>query len=575
MTGSARIVRGDALALPLDDSTVDLIVTSPPYHGLRSYRDGGEHYAGQIGSEATPAEFVDALIAATREMVRVLKPSGSIWVNLGDRYMGKAPGPQGATGDRADRSSANEPAKAKRGERPRRARLEQFTREDAAWLAGVIDSDGSIGVHINKQPEGRAPSFVPWVRIGQMRPEVVERAAEIVGAGKVMHDGRGVWNWSASAQQARWVLERIHPWLLIKKRQAWAAIELARHIEDRNAKGSWRPLTDDDVAYRQRLREAVMAWNQGEPDDMPVPNPGTVPLPIYPLAPRDKSLADIPHDYAAACIGRLGLILRAEVIWSKPNGLPESVTDRVRRSHETWFHFTKSPRYFSAVDEIREGHIAPGRQAGKNALSGMQTIRPRGVSDPSEPNPLGKLPGSVWTIATQPLTVPAHLGVDHFAAFPMEWPRRIIRGWSPAGVCVECGEGRRPVSARGEPYNPHQNRYVQTARPEPHGGSRDATTLGWQRDTVIVGEACACPEPTAATTPGVVLDPFGGTGTTALVAKVLGRHAVSVDMSADYCRLATWRTTDPDQIARAMQVDKPARQVEGQADLFDHLEETP
>ena len=171
-------------------------------------------------------------------------------------------------------------------------------------------------------------------------------------------------------------------------------------------------------------------------------------------------------------------------------------------------------------------------------------------------------------------TVPAHLGVDHFAAFPMEWPRRIILGWSPAGVCVECGEGRRPVSAKGEPYNPHQNRYVQTARPEPHGGSRDATTLGWQRDTVIVGEACACPEPTAATTPGVVLDPFGGTGTTALVAKVLGRHAVSVDMSADYCRLATWRTTDPDQIARAMRVDKPARQVDGQADLFDHLEET-
>lgn len=88
MTGSARIVRGDALALPLGDSTVDLVVTSPPYFGLRSYQDGGEHYAGQIGDEPTPAEFVDALIAATREMVRVLKPSGSIWVNLGDKYAG-------------------------------------------------------------------------------------------------------------------------------------------------------------------------------------------------------------------------------------------------------------------------------------------------------------------------------------------------------------------------------------------------------------------------------------------------------------------------------------------------------
>lgn len=82
---SVTILRANALALPLADSSVDLVVTSPPYFGLRSYQDGGEHYEGQIGSEATPAEFVDALIAATREMMRVLKQSGSIFVNLGDK----------------------------------------------------------------------------------------------------------------------------------------------------------------------------------------------------------------------------------------------------------------------------------------------------------------------------------------------------------------------------------------------------------------------------------------------------------------------------------------------------------
>lgn len=82
------IIRSNALALPLRDACVDLIVTSPPYFALRSYRDGDEHYAGQLGSEETPGAFVDALIEATREMVRVLKPTGSIFVNLGDKYAG-------------------------------------------------------------------------------------------------------------------------------------------------------------------------------------------------------------------------------------------------------------------------------------------------------------------------------------------------------------------------------------------------------------------------------------------------------------------------------------------------------
>ena len=52
----------------------------------------------------------------------------------------------------------------------------------------------------------------------------------------------------------------------------------------------------------------------------------------------------------------LGLILRRDIIWSKPNGLPESVTDRCRSSHEYLFHFTVRPRYYAAVDEIREPH---------------------------------------------------------------------------------------------------------------------------------------------------------------------------------------------------------------------------
>src|SRR5215472_9895635 len=85
---TAVVLRGDAARLPLPDGSVDLIVTSPPYFGLRSYTDGGQHYAGQIGSEATPAEWVAALVECTREWVRVLKAEGSLFVNLGDKYAG-------------------------------------------------------------------------------------------------------------------------------------------------------------------------------------------------------------------------------------------------------------------------------------------------------------------------------------------------------------------------------------------------------------------------------------------------------------------------------------------------------
>lgn len=401
MTGMAEVIRADSRHLPIEDNTVDLVVTSPPYFALRSYQDGGEHYDGQIGDEQTPAEFLDALLEVTRECVRVLKPSGSLWVNLGDKYAG--------------------------------------------------NSNGTAA----------------------------HRAMSRLGGGQ--------------------------------------------------------------------RRTAI-----GAPT---------------------KSLLGMPWRYAIRCVDELGLILRAEVIWSKPNGLPESVTDRVRRSHETWFHFTLEPRYYSAVDEIREAYTygpAHAQDRSHPSLANRRTQDP--VTDAWQGNPLGKLPGSVWEIATEPLIVPEHLGVDHFAAFPTEWPRRIVQGWSPAGVCVECGEGRRPVSDRESFATQGPNRAMKHNADRGDGGGSSGRLATIR---TVTGYECGCPEPTAPTRPGVVLDPFGGTGTTALVAKALGRHGISVDMSADYCRLAEWRTNDPKQLAKAARrpftpSEKP---LDGQGDLLDLLGE--
>lgn len=333
------LLRGDARNLPLADNSVDLIVTSPPFFGLRDYRDGDGSLAGQVGAEPTPADFVDVLVACTREWLRVLKPAGSLFVNLGDGYASRSEGFQ-------------------RGARD-----------------GVRQ---------------------PWVR------------------------------------------------------------------------------------------------------------------PVSGVTP--KSLFGIPWRYAIRCTDDLGLVLRQELIWSKPNGLPESVSDRARRSHEQWFHFTMQRYYHADIDAIREPH-SPGTAA--RAAAGFKSKRINGAANAGQmrndlaagyvPNALGKLPGSVWEIAARPLHVPAELGVDHFAAFPMEWPRRLIKGWCPPD--------------------------------------------------------------------GVVLDPFGGTGTTALVATMLGRHGISIDLSADYCRLARWRAGDPKERARAAgldseQVARVSPSLPGQLDMF-------
>ncbi len=79
------VVRGDALdtlrALP--SACVDAVVTSPPYWGHRRYSGGG------LGMEREPADYVTALVAILREVFRVLQPTGSLWLNLGDSYRRK------------------------------------------------------------------------------------------------------------------------------------------------------------------------------------------------------------------------------------------------------------------------------------------------------------------------------------------------------------------------------------------------------------------------------------------------------------------------------------------------------
>lgn len=105
--------RSALAALP--DGVAQTCVTSPPYWGLRDYG-----HASQLGQEATPEEYVASMVAVFRDVWRVLRPDGTLWLNLGDSYAGPGGGAQGMTGQRAGRRhTAQVPAKAGAGLRPK------------------------------------------------------------------------------------------------------------------------------------------------------------------------------------------------------------------------------------------------------------------------------------------------------------------------------------------------------------------------------------------------------------------------------------------------------------------------
>jgi hypothetical protein len=347
----------------------------------------------------------------------------------------------------------------------------------------------------------------------------------------------------------------------------------------------------------------------------------------------------------------LNLIARAVIIQSKINGLPESVDDRVRRSHEDWVHLVKSPRYYSALDELRE----PQTDYARRYFSDSRHERHRDGTMQSQHtgyaiavHPLGKLPGSVWPIASEPLDLPDYLvrglpggptmmdagplwrhvawmratgqpgpvivrELSHYAAFPSELPRRLILGFSPPGICVDCGHGRFPVVDRqGETWRQYAARMGRSSEvAEVDADGRKGRAKGGHNayqtpppEYSILGYACACTPSTTRfatevveedeteivpdgwvnpgpqirtrkvkriqyhltgwqvppTRPAVVLDSFCGSGTVPMVAAALGRIGIGVELHPDYCLAARWRIRHSRSVAKTRERTNRERQ---------------
>ena len=167
--------------------------------------------------------------------------------------------------------------------------------------------------------------------------------------------------------------------------------------------------------------------------------------------PPAKNLLGIPWRTAFA-LQDDSWILRNAIVWSKPNAMPESVTDRLSSRHELLFLFSKSRRYWFDLDPIREPHITGDRPIlprdfsqspdswAKGSGGNHRSSGPEGVGR----NDAGRNPGDVWEIPTQPFPG------AHFAVFPVEIPRRCIAaGCKPGGTVLDpfSGSGTTGLAA--------------------------------------------------------------------------------------------------------------------------------
>lgn len=165
---------------------------------------------------------------------------------------------------------------------------------------------------------------------------------------------------------------------------------------------------------------------------------------IKPGAPPAKNLMGILWRVAFA-LQDDGWILRNEIIWSKPNAMPESVTDRLSSRHEHLFLFAKSRRYWFDLDPIREtydGDRDPSRRARTGAVNKENSIT---SAWPAVEAATGRNPGDVWTIPTQPFPG------AHFAVMPVELAQRcVLAGCKPGGVVLDpfSGSGTTGLAAQ-------------------------------------------------------------------------------------------------------------------------------
>jgi DNA modification methylase len=285
---------------------------------------------------------------------------------------------------------------------------------------------------------------------------------------------------------------------------------------------------------------------------------------------KDKDLIGIPWRVAFA-LQADGWYLRQDIIWNKPNPMPESVTDRCTKSHEYIFLLSKKKHYYFDHEVIREpaaltthARLLRGVSDTHKNVDGAPGQPPHSMNKPrknarafgakvQEGTKRGDVGNtfvdtgkrnkrSVWTITTKPFRG------AHFATYPKDLITPcVLAGTSEHGCCSKCGAPwERQVEstriARNE-LPPEDPRYRPNTYKGAYGEINGKGDAGYN-STKTLGWAASCKCKDAEVVPCTVFDPFTGSGTTAVVALQHGRNYIGTELNPQYIKIAEARIMD-------------------------------
>jgi len=399
----------------LPSESVQCCVTSPPYWGLRDYG-----IDGQMGLENTPEKYVGGMVDLFREVKRVLRDDGTLWLNLGSSYAGSRQG-----GNPVDSAYQNQ--KTNRGsfsyeKRPNQSHYDALACGNGdkeplnyRFYGRACPDCGDELTACSRNRRDRTSdtsqqSLLSERRLSQKGHDNgnLDSALTSPGVSPPSFDQTTIPSLPSSAQVGGDPLGAASA-----SHKGLSTSVLGVPLSDH------RLACIDDTSKTDR---PSFSRNQGTTYVCTACGYSTRTYPEF----KPKDMIPIPWMVAIG-LQADGWYLRSDIIWHKPNPMPESVTDRPTKSHEYIFLLSKSANYYYDAEAIKE----KGNGFNGSSFTSRQDLATKpglGLGERQESEFRNKR--TVWTIATQPYAE------AHFATFPEEIPRLCIMSGSKVGDTV-------------------------------------------------------------------------------------------------------------------------------------------